>query len=351
MIPGVTTQAPGKRFQALQIIAMSSPTAVTVGRSRSYPRAIALLTGQAITPGRSKALPKAIGPHIGQVITTTRLKTKVLLPLIGSALNVATRSVFGKVVSFAQAQLIPSPYITPASIFGTNLVAWYKADTAVYNDAGTTLATNGQTVQQWNDQSGHGYNLSQATSANRPTLNTAGYNSKPAVVFSSSSATLLATGASAVSLGGTTAAGFAVGQQITGIGGNARLLDFIATGDSSDTGTAKSGIFIIRASTPSVYTYRGGVGFGSGVGVLVATNYRMGGVFDGTNQVTYINNVAGTASAGAGTWGSTGQIRVGNDPTGGAWNGPCAEIVVVKVAPTVTQLAQLDAYFTTKWGV
>ena len=350
MIPGVTTQAPGKRFQALQTITLSSPSVLSAVRSRSYPRAVALLLGQAITPGRSKALPLAIGPHIGQAISTVRLKTKVLLPLIGSALTASPRSIFGKVLTFAQSQAIPSPYITPPSIFGADLVAWYKADTAVYNDAGITLATNGQTVQQWNDQSGNGYNLSQATSANRPTLNTAGYNSKPAIIFSSSAATQLATGASAVSLGGTTASGFAVGQQTTGIGGNARLLDFIATGDSSDTGTAKSGIFIIRASTPSVYTYRGSIGFGSGVSVSVATNYRMGGVFDGTNQVTYINNVAGTASAGGGTWGTTGQIRVGNDPTGGAWNGPCAEIVVVKVAPTVTQLAQLDAYFTNKWG-
>lgn len=70
----------------------------------------------------------------------------------------------------------------------TNLVLWLKADTQVYNDAGTTLATNGQTVQQWNDQSGLGYNISQATSARRPTFrSTGGPNGLPSVQFDGSS--------------------------------------------------------------------------------------------------------------------------------------------------------------------
>ena len=63
------------------------------------------------------------------------------------------------------------------------LVAHWKADAGAYNDAGTTLATNGQTVQQWNDQSGEGYNLSQATSADRPTYNTNQLNGQPGINF------------------------------------------------------------------------------------------------------------------------------------------------------------------------
>jgi hypothetical protein len=74
----------------------------------------------------------------------------------------------------------------PSQIFGSNL--WYRADAGVYHDAGTTLAIDGQTVQQWNDQSGNGNNLSQASAGSRPQFLVAGYNSKPTVQFSGTDA-------------------------------------------------------------------------------------------------------------------------------------------------------------------
>src|SRR5580692_2641587 len=70
----------------------------------------------------------------------------------------------------------PSSVLPPAV---SGLQLWLKADAGVYSDAGTTLATNGQTVQQWNDQSGNGRHATQATSGNRPTYNTGKFNSLP----------------------------------------------------------------------------------------------------------------------------------------------------------------------------
>jgi len=43
------------------------------------------------------------------------------------------------------------------------LKVWLESDTQVYKDAGSTLAADTETVQQWNDQSGGGLNFSQAT--------------------------------------------------------------------------------------------------------------------------------------------------------------------------------------------
>jgi|GEM_PF-3266338 len=77
---------------------------------------------------------------------------------------------------------LPNPAQTltdPTTITGCKL--WLKADAGVYNDAGTTLATNGQTVQQWNDQSGNGNNATQSTSGSRPTYQTGVLNSKPVI--------------------------------------------------------------------------------------------------------------------------------------------------------------------------
>ncbi len=66
-------------------------------------------------------------------------------------------------------------------------VLWLKADAGTYTDAGVTLATNGQTVQQWNDQSGNNKHATQATAANRPKLITNVLNGKPVMRFSTAS--------------------------------------------------------------------------------------------------------------------------------------------------------------------
>lgn len=55
-------------------------------------------------------------------------------------------------------------------------VARYKATSGVYKDAGVTLAANGETIQQWNDMTSNHYNLTQATSTNRPTYGTVQIN-------------------------------------------------------------------------------------------------------------------------------------------------------------------------------
>jgi len=63
---------------------------------------------------------------------------------------------------------------------------WYKADVGVYSNAGTTLATSGNAVQQWNDQSGVGNHAVQATSGNRPTYRLNMANGFPALRFNGS---------------------------------------------------------------------------------------------------------------------------------------------------------------------
>lgn len=67
----------------------------------------------------------------------------------------------------------------------TNLVLWLRADMGVYKDAGSTLASNSDTVQRWTDQSGNGYHANQATSGSRPTYLTNQVNSLPGISFNS----------------------------------------------------------------------------------------------------------------------------------------------------------------------
>ena len=65
----------------------------------------------------------------------------------------------------------------------SHLKLWLRADKGVYSDGGGTAATNGQLVQQWNDQSGNGLNALQNTPGSRPGFTTTGFNGFPAVSF------------------------------------------------------------------------------------------------------------------------------------------------------------------------
>jgi lysophospholipase L1-like esterase len=61
-----------------------------------------------------------------------------------------------------------------------NCVGCYVANQGVYSDAGSTAAVNGAGVAQWNDVSGAGNHLTQATAGNRPVYNTYAANAPTA---------------------------------------------------------------------------------------------------------------------------------------------------------------------------
>lgn len=109
--------------------------------------------------------------------------------------HITGRSIVGNIVSFTLASINNNDYFTlatdlvpgPGGVAGS--IVWLRADLNVYNDAGVTLASNGQTVRQWNNQGQATYNVSQATAGNRPLYVTSVFNSNPVVRFTSGGAT------------------------------------------------------------------------------------------------------------------------------------------------------------------
>ena len=67
---------------------------------------------------------------------------------------------------------------------------WLKADAGIFSDAGITLATHGQSIQEWHDQSGNGRNATALGGAGTlPTFVDSGsatYNGLPVVNFDNS---------------------------------------------------------------------------------------------------------------------------------------------------------------------
>jgi len=235
---------------------------------------------------------------------------------------------------------------TPANL--PSLIGWWKADANVYNDAGSTLATNGQTVQQWSDQSGVGNHLVQATSGERPTFNTNQLNGLPGIACGGWLNQLT------LSLGGTTASCYVVAKHTTG--GNGRIVTFAATGGPDYDGDTDA-IFFYLPSDTTVTGFRNGAK--SNGTVATGTPYVLGSIFDGTNHTMYINGTAQSAVGSTGTFGSTGGLGVGDSPDsppstasgGSPMNGMVFEIVLTTAAIGSTDRTNLATYFNGRWGV
>ena len=67
----------------------------------------------------------------------------------------------------------------------TNLLAWYKADGALWQDSARTIpvALDGDPVGAWDDESGNGNHLLQATTGHQPMYRTEVLNGRPIVRF------------------------------------------------------------------------------------------------------------------------------------------------------------------------
>jgi hypothetical protein len=229
---------------------------------------------------------------------------------------------------------------TPASL-GSALVGWYKADTGVYNDAGVTLATNGQTVQQWNDQSGNGNHITQTgAGTNKPTLNTTGFNGLSTIVFTGSNAQWLER------------TSFAIGNVSTSSGFIAGVVNSSAFFPANVmTYNALISWFRIGSSTTDMGA-RDDSTIISGTTITNGTNLRMGAIWDGVNFTGYLNNVAGTPVASTATF-TTNQDFLLGAYSGGAspFDGKMSEVIITNTGLSGTDRTNLDNYLRAEWGI
>jgi hypothetical protein len=244
---------------------------------------------------------------------------------------------------------------TPASL-GAALVGWWDATTGVYSDAGSTLANNNDIVQQWNDQSGNGVNLSQGTSGSRPTYLTSGFNSSYKTIKfpNSSGAFWLESASNALTYGAscTTISTFVVCQLVSTTSQFGRVISYLGNGATLDYLDVLAYAFGQHSSNSDISVHRTTPNIIVDTRTAVSTNYRLGIIFDGANATFYVDNSAGTPAGNTGTFASTGTFRVaardsGTDP----FDILVSEVVTTKTALSLADRNSLDAYFTTKWGL
>lgn len=233
---------------------------------------------------------------------------------------------------------------------GAALVGWYKADTGVYNDAGSTLATNGQDVQQWNDQSGNSHHLSQSNNLRQPTYGTGSFNSTHGLTFDGSlDALATAFGLSELS-SKTTLSVYVVLKVVSDTGTTGRIAALTVSG-SNDTAADGAALFYVANST-TLSLYQNGTAISQTI--ATGTNYRIGTIFDGTNVTYYRNNAQQSQTAS--TWttsASSYSLSVGAKDSAGTnpSNIVVAEVIVTNTALSSGDRNSMDSYFQTKWGL
>lgn len=229
---------------------------------------------------------------------------------------------------------------TPATLFGADLKAWYKAD------VGVTLS--GSAVTGWADQSGGGNNLSVPGGQTSPSFSPYGMGGNPAITFKAFTDSLAS---SAVTLfSSTTASFYAVVRFNYQNLYLARMLIYATAG--SDAGDATGCLVFLQSNTTlsELQTYQNGssVITTRGLGGMAA---RLGAVFDGTHLTSYVNNIQQGQASLSFSWGANKTLAVGVNSTSNSALFDIAELVVLDRAPSGTEFAKLDTYFLSKWGI
>lgn len=234
---------------------------------------------------------------------------------------------------------------TPASL-GADLVAWYKAD------AGLTLS--GTDVTSWADQSGNGVTLT-PSGTGVITYNATGFNSLPTLEFpgGGSGAVRLVSDATALAMDADTSSWFMVGRKNAGGADFQGFLGFVGNGQTqSDNNTASVSALALDGSN-DLTTWYNGAAEGVATAFAVDTNYRIGAVFDGTDEKMYLNNNLEDTELVTLALATTGRLCVGAFDvitTSNNLLGKISEIVVVKRNLTTDERNSLDAYFVARWG-
>jgi hypothetical protein len=226
---------------------------------------------------------------------------------------------------------------------------WLKGNAGVYSDAGSTLATNGQTVQQWNDQSGNANNSSQATSGARPILRSTGINGLPAIEFDGVDDMLTVADTAALRLAPSLTL-FVVFKRGETTRTSEGILDKLVNSGNFDgyglyLSNHNPAIFINTNSTNNNFT---SFGTADTTAHVLSASITYGGsckaYLDGTNKVT--------ATDGGSSVTETQPFRIGRHEwaTNPHFQGLFGELLVYSGALVDADRQAVESYLKTQWG-
>ncbi|WP_439399098.1 hypothetical protein ACRQ5Q_17015 [Bradyrhizobium sp. PMVTL-01] len=227
------------------------------------------------------------------------------------------------------------------------LVGWWDASVTA------SMSLSGSNISTIADQSGNGQTLS-SSGFTPPTYNATGFNSRPAMMFSSSG-TYLARSVFPMGTGNTLTV-FFVGFFTSSTTTYGRIcsyyVDAVHGGGSNDADNNKSWLLSRENTGTNAVLYRNGSIAHASVGY--STNVRIIATVDSSGVMTiYINGVATTGNTLNAAFGASGQLALGGltGATSSPFDGAIAEIGVSTSFTNSTDVATLDTSLKTKWGL
>lgn len=246
-------------------------------------------------------------------------------------------------VTYGPCDPVPSPPIAPISPDALAGIEWWlKADAQVYVDGGVTLATNGQTVQQWNDFSGGGKNAVQTDANFRPTFVTNVINGLPVVRFTPANPFSKLMEAivgvenpfSALAVVSFVSGGTVLGTNSLFVGG----FSSVSMGRNPSSGSAR--------------LYNGNLQSGVEGGVIPTSTFvLLSAICNGTTSVVRLNG-AEVASGNIGAFvNAQGMLGGANFGDAATLSGDIAELAYYDRAVSISELEAVELYLRNKWGL
>jgi lysophospholipase L1-like esterase len=240
-----------------------------------------------------------------------------------------------------------APSFIPTQLPG--LALWLKADAGTYQDAARTVpavALN-DPVGGWQDFSGAGNHVSQATAGKRMLLNTSAFNGLPGVIGAAANGTYLAN------------TGFSALASKTG------ATVFVVFGSAANCTPFDAGAGLQVDSLPSIpgdqfFATTGSFSYGQNVDPakvpkVLACRYDSTQSSDATRLAAWMSGSRSTLTLKGNAINAS--LQPGNGVTVGATNGganqfvdgPVFEVVVYARALTDAEVAQVNGYLGAKW--
>jgi hypothetical protein len=218
------------------------------------------------------------------------------------------------------------------------------ASPLLWLEAGAGVTTVSGAVSQWTDSSGSGdanKNVAQPTAGKRPTYNAtdAAYGGQPTLSFASASSQML--------LSGTWATPAAPPLTVVLVGQTDELA---VEGFYDETTTLLNCALYVSATALNVATNGNANAYGRTGSTFFTSPSIVVSVQNGAGSALYINGVP----TAAGTLGTRGFHSIIVGALGGQAdpiNGKIAELLVIPGAADVTQVAAIDAYYSSRFGI
>lgn len=222
---------------------------------------------------------------------------------------------------------------TPLSISGLRI--WLKADAGTYQTAGGSPAvSDGDPVGQWQDQSGNGYHVTQATAGFRPTLKLAIRGSLPVIRFDGIDDSLIVVLGSNINQPNTVLGVFDQGRIFDVTGGVRQLFNpSILTSTTSRLGYF-AGV-IANDPTPTILS--------------VNSYQQVSAIFNGASSSLRLNGSA-TSAGNPGTNYMAGTLMLMTDSSTVKSQGNICEILFYDGIISGANLTALENYLKSRWG-